>query len=300
MKNTNLVKAILVVTALVSVCALTACSALGQAQPIAGTQSGVLAAEAAVRSAGGLQTPAGTQAPGANRLEQIQARGYIEVATEPYFAPCEFIDPAKEGDEKYVGADIELAKLIAETLGVECRIVPLEFTAVLSSVTEGKYDMAISALAYTPARAEAMDMSKGYYYSQEEIQYGLLVRTEDLGAIGDADDLADQTVVVQSGSLQELFAFEQVPAYKELKRVSATTDGFLMVQENKADACHGGAVSGGQSGMRHGHRAGLRLCGGRGDPGRPHRRTQGGDRAAGGHQSGGGSGGRGRHLYGMV
>ena len=237
MKNTNLVKAILVVTALVSVCALTACSALGQAQPIAGTQSGVLAAEAAVRSAGGLQTPAGTQAPGANRLEQIQARGYIEVATEPYFAPCEFIDPAKEGDEKYVGADIELAKLIAETLGVECRIVPLEFTAVLSSVTEGKYDMAISALAYTPARAEAMDMSKGYYYSQEEIQYGLLVRTEDLGVIGDADDLADQTVVVQSGCLQELFAFEQVPAYKELKRVSATTDGFLMVQENKADAC---------------------------------------------------------------
>ena len=146
MKNTNLVKAILVVTALVSVCALTACSALGQAQPIAGTQSGVLAAEAAVRSAGGLQTPAGTQAPGANRLEQIQARGYIEVATEPYFAPCEFIDPAKEGDEKYVGADIELAELIAETLGVECRIVPLEFTAVLSSVTEGKYDMAISAV----------------------------------------------------------------------------------------------------------------------------------------------------------
>ena len=66
---------------------------------------------------------------------------------------------------------------------------------------------------------------------------GLLVRTEDLGVIGDADDLADQTVVVQSGSLQELFAFEQVPAYKELKRVSATTDGFLMVQENKADAC---------------------------------------------------------------
>ena len=43
--------------------------------------------------------------------------------------------------------------------------------------------------------------------------------------------------MVQSGSLQELFAYEQVPAYQELKRVSATTDGFLMVQENKADAC---------------------------------------------------------------
>lgn len=39
---------------------------------------------------------------------------------------------------------------IADKLGVELKIVPLEFAAVLSSVTEGKYDLAISALAYTP------------------------------------------------------------------------------------------------------------------------------------------------------
>lgn len=148
-------------------------------------------------------------------------------------------------------------------------------------------------------------MSKGYYYSQEEIQYGLLVRTEDLGVIGDADDLADQTVVVQSGSLQELFAFEQVPAYKELKRVSATTDGFLMVQENKADACIT-AIATAELYLEANPECGMaivpdfRLCGGRGDPRRSHRRAQRGDRAAGGDQPGGGPGGRGRHLHGMV
>lgn len=171
-----------------------------------------------------------------NRLEQIISRGYMEVATEPYFAPNEFIDPSKNGDEKYVGADIELAKYIAKELGVECRIVPLDFTSVLSSITEGKYDMAISALAYTPARAEAMELSKGYYYDSESVTYGLMVRTEDLGEIKGAGDLADKTMVVQSGSIQEMFANEQVPAYKDLKRVSATTDGFLMVQEKKVDA----------------------------------------------------------------
>ena len=32
------------------------------------------------------------QTKAANRLEEIQQRGYIEVATEPYFAPNEFID----------------------------------------------------------------------------------------------------------------------------------------------------------------------------------------------------------------
>ena len=176
-----------------------------------------------------------TQTKAANRLEEIQQRGYIEVATEPYFAPNEFIDSSKSGDEQYVGSDIEMAKYIADKLGVELKIVPLEFAAVLSSVTEGKYDLAISALAYTPERAEAMNLSNGYYFDDEEDGYGLLVREEDVDKYPDAASLADAVIVIQSGSLQEAMVTKQVPAYKELKRVSATTDGFLMVQTGKAD-----------------------------------------------------------------
>ena len=116
----------------------------------------------------------GEKAEYANRLEEIKARGVLTVATEPYFAPNEFIDPSKEGDEKYVGADIEFAKYIADKLGVELQIVPLEFTAVLSSVAEGKYDLAISALAYKPDRAEAMNLSKGYYFDEDTEGYGML------------------------------------------------------------------------------------------------------------------------------
>lgn len=170
----------------------------------------------------------------ANRLEEIVQRGYIEVATEPYFVPNEFIDPSKTGAGQYVGSDIEMAKYIADQLGVELKIVPLEFAAVLSSVTEGKYDLAISALAYTPERAEAMNMSKGYHFDKTE-GYGLLVREADLDKYPDAASLKEAVVVAQSGSLQEAFVNSQVPEYKELKRVSATPDAFLMVQEGKAD-----------------------------------------------------------------
>lgn len=159
------------------------------------------------------------------------------MVTEPYFAPNEFIDPTKSGSEQYVGSDIELAKYIADKLGVELKIIPLEFSAVLSSITEGKYDLAISALAYTPARAEAMIMSKGYYFSEDSPGYGLLIRKENKAEIKNAEDLAEKTVVAQSGSLQELFVNEQIPKYKEFKRVSSTTDGILMVEENKADSC---------------------------------------------------------------
>jgi polar amino acid transport system substrate-binding protein len=172
-----------------------------------------------------------------NLLEEIQDRGYIEVATEPYFAPYEFIDPSKEGDEQYVGSDIELAKYIADELGVELKIIPLEFSAVLSSITEKKYDLAISALSYTPARAEAMNMSKGYYFSEGGEGHGFLIREEDAENIKEPDDISDKVIVAQSGSLQELFVNDQVAEYKEFKRVSATTDGFLMVQEGKADVC---------------------------------------------------------------
>ena len=170
-----------------------------------------------------------------NRLEQIKANGVITVATEPYFAPNEFIDPSKEGVEQYVGADIELAQYIADCLGVELQIVPLEFTAVLSSVAEGKYDLAISALAYKPDRAEAMNLSKGYYFDEDTEGYGLLCRTEDVDKYPTVETMKDAIIVVQQGSLQQDYVMEQIPEYKELKYVSSMTDAFLMVQEGKAD-----------------------------------------------------------------
>ena len=186
---------------------------------------------AACSSGGGGSAKAG------NRLEEIKERGYIEMATEPYFAPYEFIDSSKDGDEQYQGLDIELGKYIAEKLGVELRIVPLEFSAVLASITEGKYDFAASALAYSPGRAENMNMSKGYRFSEEVASYGFLVREADQDIIKTAEDTADLVLVTQSGSVQEGFVNDQIPKYKEFKLVSSMTDGFLMVSEGKADAC---------------------------------------------------------------
>ena len=190
---------------------------------------------AACSSSGG--DSSGDAAEPANRLEAIKARGYIEMATEPYFAPYEFIDSSKSGDEQYQGLDIELGKYIAEKLGVELRIVPLEFSAVLASITEGKYDFAASALAYSPGRAENMNMSKGYRFSDEVASYGFLVREDMIDSIKTADDTADLVLVTQSGSVQEGFVNDQISKYKEFKLVSSMTDGFLMVAEGKADAC---------------------------------------------------------------
>ncbi len=76
----------------------------------------------------------------------------------PDFAPWEFKD-VSSGTTEYVGADVELAKYIAEKLGVELEIKPMEFSAIQQAVTSGNIDMGISGFAYTDERAEAMGLS---------------------------------------------------------------------------------------------------------------------------------------------
>ena len=168
-------------------------------------------------------------------LAEIKAQGYIELCTEPYFAPFEFVDPSKTGDDQYVGVDIEIAKYIAEKIGVELRIVPLDFTAVLAGVADGKYDFAISAIAYSPSRAEAMRLSN--VYKPNSGGYGFLTRTEDVDKYSSVEDLKDAVVITQSGSVQESLYNQNVKACKEFKLVANMTDGYLAVAEGKADVC---------------------------------------------------------------
>ena len=168
-------------------------------------------------------------------LEEIKAQGYIELCTEPYFAPFEFVDPSKTGDDQYVGVDIEIAKYIAEKIGVELRIVPLDFTAVLAGIADGKYDMAISAIAYSPSRAEAMRLSN--VYKPNSGGYGFLTRTEDVDKYSSVEDLKDAVVITQSGSVQESLYNQNVKACKGFKLVANMTDGYLAVAEGKADVC---------------------------------------------------------------
>ncbi len=170
------------------------------------------------------------------RLDKIRQAGMVIVATEPYYPPQEFIDPSKTGQDQYVGADIELAKLIAQRMGVKLRLVPLEFTDVLKAVMEGTADLAISGLAYTPGRAGSMELSMGYHYSSEEASTGLLIRKEDADEITGEEDLAERDIVAQSGSLQEMLMAENVLHYRQFRRVSSIGAVYESVEQGISDA----------------------------------------------------------------
>ena len=173
----------------------------------------------------------GSSSGSKDRLAQIKEKGYIELCTEPYFAPFEYVDPNKSGDEQYQGMDIEIAKYIADKIGVELKITALDYTAVLSGVADGKYDFAISAIAYAPSRAEAMRLSDVYY--SDNTGYGFIVRSEDAEKYNSLESLQDAVVITQSGSVQEALYNQYVNgACKEFKLVANMTDGYLAVVDD--------------------------------------------------------------------
>ena len=169
-------------------------------------------------------------------LARIRETGVLRVATEPHFAPQEFIDPDLEGQATYAGADMELARLIAERMGVELEIIPMDFTDVLPAAAEDKCDLVISALSFTPARTMSNEMSKGYFFTDMPANITMVIRAEDAETITKVEDLADKTLVAQRSSLQEAVVVDRIHRYKEFRRVKQTQEVYETVASGKADA----------------------------------------------------------------
>lgn len=185
---------------------------------------------------GSMDVSGGIPDSATGRLARIKSLGKLTVATAPSYPPQEFVDDSLEGQARFVGADMELARLIAGRMGVELEIVPLDFSDVLSAVVDGKYDLAVSAVSFTSARAAVLEMSKGYYFTGEQASSGLIVRAESAGEIQTVDDLAERDIVAQSGSLQETMAAENIAFYRKFRRLPAASDVYEAVMSGKADA----------------------------------------------------------------
>ena len=169
-------------------------------------------------------------------LGTIRERGVLRVATEPYFAPQEFIDPDLDGQDTYAGADMEFARLLAERMGVELLIVPMDFTKVLQAVASDECDLAISALSFVPSRAQTNALSKGYFFADSTAACTMIIRAEDAEEIQSIEDLNRKVIAAQQGSLQESMAVEHVFSYREFRRLPQVQNVYDAVSSGEADA----------------------------------------------------------------
>lgn len=146
-------------------------------------------------------------------LETIRARKTLVVGVKDGQAPFGFRDP-QSGE--VVGFDIDLAKALAEGLGVAVVLKPVANADRISAVKSGHFDMVLATTTRTRARETDVDFSVTYFVTEQR----LLVRKDS--GIRFAADLKGKRVGTARGSTAignignaepaaEIVLFESIP-----------------------------------------------------------------------------------------
>ena len=137
--------------------------------------------------------------------------GKLTVAVSPDFAPMEFVDPTKVGQDMYVGFDLILAHFIADELGLELVIMPMSFDACQTAVYTKTVDMSISGFSWTEDREAKYNLSSYYYAGDNENEQVLITLKGNEGKYDTAAELAGVKVGAQNASLQQSLVEAQLP-----------------------------------------------------------------------------------------
>ena len=89
--------------------------------------------------------------------------GKLTVATSPDFAPYEFYAIDENGDYQLAGFDMALAQYIADYLGLELEVIPMDFDGTLAELAAKKVDLSLAGYSPDPSRMDKMDFSDIYY-----------------------------------------------------------------------------------------------------------------------------------------
>ncbi|MFR9296932.1 MAG: transporter substrate-binding domain-containing protein [Aedoeadaptatus pacaensis] len=164
-------------------------------------------------------------------VKAIKDKGKLVLATSADYPPYEW-HLLKDGKDEIVGFDIEIAKAIADEMGVELEVKDLDFDGIIPSIASGQADIGIAGLSATPEREEAVNFSAPYFTNEQVV----LVRKEDADKYKKMEDFAGKVVGAQTGSIQEETVRENFPKDVELKSLAKLNNLALEVKNKTADA----------------------------------------------------------------
>lgn len=176
-----------------------------------------------------------------NELDIIKEKGYITVAISPDFAPYEFENLNAEDGQTVVGCEVELAKYIAEYLGVELKIESMDFSSCQAAVQSGTVDFSVSGYAITEDRQKTYNMTEPYKWQDDSTGQLIIVKKDEAEKYATADSFSGKKVAAQNGSLQMSLVEEQLPDDITIEPISTLNDGILSLINDKIDcmACAG-------------------------------------------------------------
>lgn len=132
------------------------------------------------------------------------------------------------------GYDVEIAKLLAASLGKELVIVKTEWDGLIPSLTSGKIDAIIAGMSPTEERKESIDFSDIYYTSDLVMVVKKGSKYENAKSIQDFAgakitaqlNTFHYTVIDQINGVQKLTAMDNFPAMR-VALESGIIDGYV-------------------------------------------------------------------------
>jgi len=125
----------------------------------------------------------------ASALDRVEDSGTVRIGVRNDNPPMSFVND--NGD--WVGFDLELAEALAEEMGADVELVPVDGTTRISFLESGQVDMSVASMNHTRSRDEAIDFSITYFWDNQSF----LVRTDSYDSI---DELFGAKVAANAGS----------------------------------------------------------------------------------------------------
>lgn len=164
-----------------------------------------------------------------NSLEEIKKKGKLVLGTSADYPPFEF-HTMVDGKDEIVGFDIEIAKYIADELGVELEIKDMEFDKLLGGLSTGMLDIVVAGMNPDSEREKEANFTDIYY----EANLSVLVNKEDASQINKLEDLNGKSIGVQIGTTQEKFAKTEIKD-ADVKSLSTNPDIAMNLKTKKID-----------------------------------------------------------------
>lgn len=166
---------------------------------------------------------------GSPALARIVKSGTLRVGTSGSMPPLNTVD--KKGD--FIGMEMDLARVLAEAMGVKVAFVKKDFQDLIGALTRGEVDMVLSGMTITPERNMRVAFVGPYFVSGKSI----LTKSQKFAAVDEAGDLdvSEITLTALAGSTSQNFVEVLIPKAK-LVTTKNYDEGVKLVLDGKADA----------------------------------------------------------------
>lgn len=150
--------------------------------------------------------------------------GVLTMATNATFPPYE----SYEGND-IVGIDADIAKAIADKLGLKLEIQDMEFNSIITAVQSGKADLGLAGMTVTDERKQSVDFTDSYATGIQS------VIVKEGSSIKSIDDLKGKKIGVQLATTGDIYAKDDF-GEENVEEYNKGADAVMALTSGKIDA----------------------------------------------------------------